>query len=129
MKNLGTALHVAATSEETKQTLNFVKNLVNMMTREELELKNKLGNTAFYVACVFGNTKMAKIMMEKNNVLSYIRGSHEYLPLSASALAGKYSSVKYLYYHSQKMTGDHHWTDDDLKFTLRHCAESGFFGM
>ncbi|KAM0042748.1 putative ankyrin repeat-containing domain, PGG domain, ankyrin repeat-containing domain superfamily [Helianthus debilis subsp. tardiflorus] len=123
MENLGTALHVAATSEETKQTLNFVKNLVNMMTREELELKNKLGNTAFYVACVFGNTKVAKIMMEKNNVLSNIRGSHEYLPLSASALAGKYSSVKYLYYHSQKMTGNH-WTDDDLKFTLRAlCRE------
>ncbi|MFS7960584.1 putative ankyrin repeat-containing domain, PGG domain, ankyrin repeat-containing domain superfamily [Helianthus anomalus] len=126
MENLGTALHVAATSEETKQTLNFVKNLVNMMTREELELKNKLGNTAFYVACVFGNTKMAKIMMEENNALSTIRGSHEYLPLSASALAGKYSSVKYLYDHSQKMTGDH-WTNDDLEFTLWHCAKSGFF--
>ncbi|KAI7745504.1 hypothetical protein M8C21_028967, partial [Ambrosia artemisiifolia] len=64
-----------------------------MMTEEDLKLKNKLGNTAFHVACIFGNTEMATIMKEKNESLMYIRGSDELLPLSASALAGKYSSV------------------------------------
>ncbi|GKB13764.1 ankyrin repeat-containing protein [Tanacetum coccineum] len=45
-RQLGTALHVAATAEETKLTLQFVQNLVNMMTREELELRNQFSNTA-----------------------------------------------------------------------------------
>ncbi|XP_076893591.1 uncharacterized protein LOC143545626 [Bidens hawaiensis] len=129
-KNLDTALHVAAIAEETRHTLNFVKNLVNMLTKEELEMKNKLGNTAFYIACTFGNTKMAKMMMmEKNQGLLYIRGgSDEHLPLSASALAGKYNSVKYLYDISEKMSRDH-GTDDDMHLTLLHCVESGFFAF
>nr|GEU67025.1 ankyrin repeat-containing protein [Tanacetum cinerariifolium] len=102
-RQLGTALHVAATTEETKMTLQFVKNLVNMMTREELELPNQFSNTAFWIASATGNVNMAMVMMEKNPSLQYIRGANSLLPLAKSASGGKYKIVKYLYDVSQKM--------------------------
>ncbi|KAI7745500.1 hypothetical protein M8C21_028963, partial [Ambrosia artemisiifolia] len=128
-KNLGTALHVAVTANETKQTLHFVKELVNMMTIEELELQNDAySNTAFWIACLFGNTEMAKIMMEKNHNLLNIRGCEGDLPLAASALTGRYNLVKHLYSHSHKMTGDY-WTNDDTSFILLQCVERDFYDI
>ncbi|XP_076893595.1 uncharacterized protein LOC143545629 [Bidens hawaiensis] len=124
---LGTTLHVTATSEETKLSLNFMKNLVNMMTREQLELKNKNDNTAFSIASASGKEKMAKIMMEKNHNLLNIRGNNGYLPLSSAAITGTHNIVKWLYKHSQKMTGDH-WTATDKSLTLFHCVKRNFFG-
>ncbi|KAI3731043.1 hypothetical protein L1987_62226 [Smallanthus sonchifolius] len=127
-KNFGTALHVVATAEETEFTLNFVKNLVNMMTREELELKNNNSNTAFWVASAWGKMKMAKIMMEKNPSLLDIRGNGKYFPLTISAMNGVYNMVKCLYKNSQKMAGNH-WTDKDRSLTLSHCVKSNFFDV
>ncbi|XP_076896773.1 uncharacterized protein LOC143549871 [Bidens hawaiensis] len=125
---LGTTLHVAATSEETKLSLNFMKNLVNIMTREQLELKNKHDNTAFSIASSSGKDKMAFIMMEKNRNLLNIRGNNGYLPLSIAAITGTDNIVKCLYKNSQKMTGDH-WTDRDRCLTLFHCVERNFFDV
>ncbi|KAD2804985.1 hypothetical protein E3N88_38362 [Mikania micrantha] len=127
-KNFGTTLHVVVTAEETELTLNFVKNLVNMMTREELELKNNHSNTAFWVASASGKKKMAKIMIEKNRSLLDIRGNGDYLPLTISAMNGIHNMVKYLYKNSKKMTGDH-WTDKDRSLTLSHCVKRDFFGV
>ncbi|KAD2804968.1 hypothetical protein E3N88_38345 [Mikania micrantha] len=126
--NFGTTLHVVATAEETDLTLNFVKNLVNMMTREELELKNNQANTAFWIASASGRKKMAKIMIEKNRSLLDIRGNGRKLPLSVSAMYGIHSMVKYLYKNSQKMTGDH-WKDKDKSLTLSHCVQRDFFDV
>ncbi|KAL9995559.1 putative ankyrin repeat-containing domain, PGG domain, ankyrin repeat-containing domain superfamily [Helianthus debilis subsp. tardiflorus] len=127
-KNLGTALHVAATTEETELTLNFVKNLLTMMTAEELELQNQHSNTAFWIASSVGNMKMAIIMMEKNRSLPDIRGAEGYLPLTNAAEAGTDSLVKYLYNNSQKMSGDH-WTDNDRNLTLLLCVEHNLFDV
>ncbi|KAD2805026.1 hypothetical protein E3N88_38403 [Mikania micrantha] len=127
-KNFGTTLHVVVTAEETELTLNFVKNLVNMMTREELELKNNHSNTAFWVASASGKKKMAKIMIEKNQSLLDIRGNGDYLPLTISAMNGIHNMVKYLYKNSKKMTGDH-WTDKDRSLTLSHCVKRDFFAV
>ncbi|GJX18836.1 ankyrin repeat-containing protein [Tanacetum coccineum] len=121
-RQLGTALHVAATTEETKMTLQFVKNLVNMMTREELELPNQFSNTAFWIASATGNVNMAMVMMEKNPSLQYIRGANSLLPLAKSASGGKYKIVKYLYDVSQKMIGDH-WTNEDRALVLVNCVK------
>ncbi|KAL8196864.1 hypothetical protein R6Q57_024377 [Mikania cordata] len=127
-KNFGTTLHVVVTAEETDLTLNFVKNLVNMMTREELELKNNHSNTAFWVASASGKRKMAKIMIEKNRSLLDIRGNGDYLPLTISAMNGIHNMVEYLYKNSKKMTGDH-WTDKDRSLTLSHCVKRDFFAV
>ncbi|XP_076943123.1 uncharacterized protein LOC143613247 [Bidens hawaiensis] len=126
-RNLGTALHVAVTAEETKVTINFVKNLVNMMTVEELELQNRYSNTAFWIASAGGNTKMAMIMMEKNRRLPDIRGT-AYMPLHIAAMTGTNSIVKYLYENSQKMRGDN-WTENDRNLALMHCVERDFFDV
>ena len=126
-RQLGTALHVAATAEETKLTLQFVRNLVNMTDREELELLNQSSNTAFWIASETGNVKMVKIMMEKNRRLQFIRGDNSLLPLSISASGGKYKTVKYLYDLSQKVTPDH-WTNEDRKSVLVNCVERELFG-
>ncbi|KAJ0764254.1 putative ankyrin repeat-containing domain-containing protein [Helianthus annuus] len=130
IKNSGTALHVAAIADQnqwTKKNLDFVKNLVDMMTIDDLELKNKHSNTAFWIATAFGDMEMAMIMMEKNPNLLNIRGSAGLLPLSVSAFTGRHSTVRYLYNSSQKMSGDH-WTESDMDFTLLHCVERDFFG-
>ncbi|KAD2804936.1 hypothetical protein E3N88_38313 [Mikania micrantha] len=127
-KNFGTTLHVVVTAEETELTLNFVKNLVNMMTREELELKNNHSNTAFWVASASGKKKMAKIMIEKNRSLLDIRGNGDYLPLTISAMNGIHNMVKYLYKNSKKMTGDH-WTYKDRSLRLSHCVKRDFFAV
>ncbi|KAI7745496.1 hypothetical protein M8C21_028959 [Ambrosia artemisiifolia] len=127
-KSFATALHVAVTANETKQTLHFVKELVNMMTIEELEIQNKSSNTAFWLACASGNTEMAKILMEKNPNLLNIRGCEGDLPLAASAFTGRYNLVKHLYHHSHKMTGDY-WTNDDRSFILLQCVERDFYDI
>ncbi|KAD2804973.1 hypothetical protein E3N88_38350 [Mikania micrantha] len=50
--NFGTTLHMATTADETKFTLNFIKNLVHMMKMEDPEIKNGVSNTAFWMAYV-----------------------------------------------------------------------------
>ncbi|GJY67967.1 ankyrin repeat-containing protein [Tanacetum coccineum] len=127
-RQLGTALHVAATAEETKLTLQFVQNLVNMMTREELELRNQFSNTAFWIASATGNVNMAMVMMEKNPSLQYIRGANSLLPLAKSASGGKYKIVKYLYDVSQKMIGNH-WTNEDRASVLVNCVKRELFDL
>ncbi|GKA63461.1 ankyrin repeat-containing protein [Tanacetum coccineum] len=126
-RKLGTALHVVATAEETNLTLQFVKNLVNMMTTEELEQRNHFSNTAFWIAAATGNVNMTMIMMEKNRSLHCIRGA-TYLPLSISAAEGRYKMVKYHYNLSQNMTGDH-WTDKDRESVLKDCVEREIFDV
>ncbi|GJV24213.1 ankyrin repeat-containing protein [Tanacetum coccineum] len=127
-RQLGTALHVAAMTEETKMTLQFVQNLVNMMTREELELPNQFSNTAFWIASATGNVNMAMVMMEKNPSLLYIRGANSLLPLAKSASGGKYKIVKYLYDVSQKMIGGH-WTNEDRALVLVNCVKRELFDI
>ncbi|KAL8257684.1 hypothetical protein R6Q59_029725 [Mikania micrantha] len=123
-----TVLHTAALADETKFTLNFIKNLVHMMNMEDLEIKNKYSNTAFWLACFSGKTKMAMIMMEKNPSLPDIRGNHGTLPLCACAHTGTHELVKFLYKYSQKMEGSH-WTDKDKSLTLLHCVHRDFFDV
>ncbi|KAD2804954.1 hypothetical protein E3N88_38331 [Mikania micrantha] len=127
-KDLGTTLHMATTPDENNFTLNFIKNLVHMMNMEDLEIKNKYSNTAFWLACFSGKTKMAMIMMEKNPSLPNIRGNNELLPLSVCGMTGTHELVKFLYKYSQKMTGNH-WTDKDKSLTLLHCVHRDFFDI
>ncbi|KAD2804949.1 hypothetical protein E3N88_38326 [Mikania micrantha] len=126
--NFGTALHMATTADETKFTLNFVKNLVDMMEEEDLEIKNAISNTAFWRACLTGKTKMAMIMMKKNPRLPDIRGNKESFPLCVCARSGTHELVKILYNYSQKMKGSH-WTNKDRSRTLFHCVERDFFDI
>lgn len=126
-ENYETALHVVASTEETKQTESFVENLLKLMERKDLEFQNKSGNTAFILACAAGNTKMTKMMLEKNSHLMHIPDSQKRMPLYISVLYGKYDTANYLYDNSQKMTGDF-WTPQNRGWLLSKCVEYDFFG-
>ncbi|KAD2804959.1 hypothetical protein E3N88_38336 [Mikania micrantha] len=119
---------MATMADETKFTLNFMKNLVHMMPMKDLEIQNGNSNTAFWMACLSGKTKTAMIMMKKNPRLLDIRGNHEYLPLCACARAGTHDLVKILYNYSQKMKGIH-WTNKDRSMTLFNCVDRDFFDV
>ncbi|GJT14972.1 ankyrin repeat-containing protein [Tanacetum coccineum] len=123
-----TALHVAASAEETKLTKRFVKNLVNMMTKEDMEIQNKNDNTALCLAATAGNIKMVKIMLKKNPGLLTIAGSRGMLPLYMSALQGRHNTVKYLYAASETMSS-RFWTDEKWGWMLLGCVECDFFDI
>ncbi|PWA74038.1 Ankyrin repeat-containing protein [Artemisia annua] len=123
-----TALHVAASAEETKLTKRFVRNLVNMMTLEDLEIQNKNDNTAFCLAATAGNIKMVEIMLEYNPRLLTIAGSKGMLPLYMSALQGRHNTVKYLYAAFDKICS-RFWTDENWGWMLLGCVECDFFDV
>ncbi|MFS7909377.1 putative ankyrin repeat-containing domain-containing protein [Helianthus anomalus] len=91
-----TPLHVAVAGHSTA----FVSYLVNMMDTAELELRNEDGNTAFCIAAISGNVRMAKTMFEKNQALPTIGG----------------------------MRADV-WTDDVMDGVLLKCIEAGMFDV
>nr|XP_043616253.1 ankyrin repeat-containing protein At5g02620-like [Erigeron canadensis] len=127
-ENWETPLHVVASAEETKQTIQFVKHLVKRMESGELEYQNKSGNTALCLACIAGNVKMVKIMVKSHPRLLDIPGSQRMMPLYLSALHGRYETVKYLYEKSCKMTGEH-WTTQKQGWVLLKCVEYEFFDI
>lgn len=117
------ALDVTAAANRT----NFVKNLVNYLSGEDLlALKNDRGCTAFYYAAASGNLDLVKMMMEKKNgeqltnipgfdsisLLSTPQGSpkkkerkekdniwphRNILPLQAAAMSSHREMVRHLY--------------------------------
>nr|GEX87075.1 ankyrin repeat-containing protein [Tanacetum cinerariifolium] len=123
-----TALHVAASAEETKLTKRFVKNMVNMMTKEDLEIQNKNDETALCLAATAGNIKMVEIMLKKNPGLLTIEGSRGMLPLYMSALQGRHNTVKYLY-DASKTVSSRFWTDEKWGWMLLGCVECDFYDV
>ncbi|GKF43234.1 ankyrin repeat-containing domain, PGG domain protein, partial [Tanacetum coccineum] len=125
-ENGETALHVAASAKDPKKVDVFVRNLVNKMEKEDLELVNKNQNTALYLAAATGNIETVKIMMAKNPTLHTIPGANG-MPLYAAVLFGKKDVVKYLY-KSSKDLGDDGWNPQNRGWLLEKCVESDMFG-
>ncbi|KAI3794303.1 hypothetical protein L1987_36932 [Smallanthus sonchifolius] len=129
-ENGETALHIAASvKRSSKQVENFVKNLVDLMEKENLELENENFNTALYLAAVAGNIKTVKIMVEKNRALVAIPGAGKMMmPLYAAALFGNYEVVKYLYECSKELRDDG-WTPQNRGWLLEKCVEADMFDV
>ncbi|MFS7970076.1 putative ankyrin repeat-containing domain-containing protein [Helianthus anomalus] len=70
---------------------DFVKNLVDMMKTEDLELQNDSSNTALRLAAAAGNVEMVKILVEKNRALLVIPGSQQMMPFYMAALFGDHA--------------------------------------
>ncbi|KAL5773587.1 hypothetical protein ACOSQ2_013511 [Xanthoceras sorbifolium] len=93
------ALHVAAGAGHTP----FVAKLIssNYMKEDDLEKKNKKGNTAFTLVAMSGNVQLALLMIEKNKKLAMIRNGIEdnsgMLAVQVAALLGHKEMVNYLY--------------------------------
>ncbi|KAA8535785.1 hypothetical protein F0562_030781 [Nyssa sinensis] len=114
-KGCETALHIAAGARHTK----FVEELVNKISANDLELKNKDGNTALCFAAASGITWIAEVMVNKNINLPRIRGSRGVTPLYMAALLGHRDMVWYLY----SVTGDEYLKLEDF-FALLVAAIS-----
>ncbi|KAI3973716.1 hypothetical protein MKX01_031136, partial [Papaver californicum] len=106
-----TALHIAAAEGHVK----FVKELVTLLTSEQLELQNSDGETALQGAVLAGNIESVKAMVEKNPKLTLIPDRYQYIPLLnaanyASSKEQKKDIVKYLY----SVTSNNHDDDPDI---------------
>ncbi|KAJ9557687.1 hypothetical protein OSB04_012301 [Centaurea solstitialis] len=124
-----TALHVAASVEETKPIQDFVQKLVDMMDSKDLELRNKNSNTAFFLAAGAGNLNIVKIMLKKNKRLPTIPGNEEVLPLYDAALYGRHKIVNYLYEDSGKLASANGWTPDRRACLLLRCVDFDIFDV
>lgn len=89
-----TALHIAVALGNTTFVAKLVKRTTNI---EHLEILNTDGNTAFCIAAISGNIKIAKILFGKNPVLLRIRGQDEMLPIQLASLLGQLHMVKFLF--------------------------------
>lgn len=90
-----TALHIAAAANHP----NFVKELLKLMKKNDLERKNEQGQTALYFAAASGNVTIAEEMVEKNDKLTLIRfeGKIKCTPLYIAALLGRKEMVSFLF--------------------------------
>lgn len=100
-----TVLHIAAHAAHRE----FIEELVKMMMPEELEMRNKDGNTALCLSAASGVREIAKAMVDKNPQLPLIRGSNEATPLYIAAQLGKQDMVRYLL----SVTNDRYLTPSD----------------
>ncbi|MFS7983129.1 putative ankyrin repeat-containing domain-containing protein [Helianthus anomalus] len=103
-----------------------------MMQPDELELRNKVGNTAFCLAAIVGNVEMARIMVGRHGQLPTILGRDDKTPLYLAAFHGKHDMVTYLYglyIQNRGMPGSEIWTDDMIDEILLKCTEAGIFDV
>ncbi|KAI3781500.1 hypothetical protein L2E82_11516 [Cichorium intybus] len=119
-----TVLHIAVLGK----SYWFVKYLVSLMEKEDLELQNQNGQTPLCLAAMAGNVKIASILVNKNRSLLDIPDSRGMMPLYMAALFGKHEMVTYLYHNSQKMTGDF-WTYHNRGYVLVKCVEANLFDV
>ncbi|KAI3940579.1 hypothetical protein MKW92_036187 [Papaver armeniacum] len=92
-----TALHIAA--DHTKW--EFVENLVGLLPPKALEQKDiKYGYTAVHTAAMEGNTRVVKLMVQKNPCLTKIQDNYGRIPLHTAVKfvsEGQKEVVQYLY--------------------------------
>lgn len=101
-----TVLHVAAGANH----VHLVEELVKKMEKNDLELQDYKGNTAFCFAAAAGNTEIAEIMLQKNAVLPTIRGGQGVTPIIMAVLQGKSDMALYLYPRTYEIFEDWDWS-------------------
>ncbi|KAK1427014.1 hypothetical protein QVD17_15696 [Tagetes erecta] len=126
-ENGETALHVAAAAsvKESKYVGKFVKNLIGMMDKADLELVNDNSNTALCLAAASGNIEVVRIML--NETLS--EGQMMIMPLCTAVLFGKYEVVKFLYEKSNNLCDDDGWNFQNRGWLLKKCVETDMFDV
>ncbi|XP_028786701.1 ankyrin repeat domain-containing protein 17-like [Neltuma alba] len=119
-KGYPTALHVAAGAGH----FHFVKELVNLMDKNDLDLQNSRGNTAFCFAAAAGSLDIVKLMWEKNSFLPEIRGGNGFTPLFFVAQQGRADMARYLYPKTIENFDEVEWN----KLFLT-CIDTGIYGL
>jgi len=93
------------------------------MHRDDLELKDYLGNTALCFAAAVGNVQIAEIMVKKNELLPSIRGGEGVTPLYLAALQANNDMAWYLFPKSIEILEENDWS-----MVFLTCINSGLYG-
>lgn len=88
-----TALHIAVVAGHT----HIVEELVELMSEEDLEIVNRLGDTALVEAAIRGKCKMAECILSKNKNLISFESSAQYIPVVTAICNGQIETTHYLY--------------------------------
>ena len=91
-KSRVSALHIAFASKHEA----FIKEVVRILTVEDLEQKNIDGDTALCFAAILGIVTIAEEMVNMNNRLPLIRSSEGRTPLCIAVLFGHRDMARYL---------------------------------
>ncbi|MED6161835.1 hypothetical protein PIB30_064494 [Stylosanthes scabra] len=94
-----TALHMAVSMEQT----TFVEKLIMLMSVEDMEILKVDGNTAFSMAAISGNVEIAKLLLQKNPRLAWIKGHKNMLPIELASSVNQPLMVSFLF---QRTTDD-----------------------
>ncbi|XP_017982265.1 PREDICTED: uncharacterized protein LOC18588290 [Theobroma cacao] len=92
-EGLSTALHIAV---GTGKNIDFVRNLIDLKPVEALELTNDSNSTSLTVAAMVGNLEVARLLVERNPNLPYIRDNNEVVPLHRAVQYGHKNLVSFL---------------------------------
>ncbi|KAL3634476.1 hypothetical protein CASFOL_021530 [Castilleja foliolosa] len=90
---LETSLHIAV---GTGKALDFVQNMVDMMSDDLLGVTDELGYTPLHVAALTGNTEAAKILIGRRPDLLCVRANSGDFPVHLAALSTHRKTLKYL---------------------------------
>ncbi|CAI9296016.1 unnamed protein product [Lactuca saligna] len=126
--NQETLLHLAASAENTKQTQEFLQNLVNMLEMNDLKLEDLSSWNAFQIAVANGSMEMVDIMLQKNQALLSIPNMKNGFTLSISAFFGHHDLTRHLYQLSEG-TIDTYMTTTDLNSFVHRCIRSEMFDI
>lgn len=119
-----TALHVAVMAGRT----DIVKVLVEMMGKEELEMKNDMGETAFSIATINESRKMVEDMVEKNSNLLTLKNRYGAIPVVVASLFSAKEMVRYLYQITPKEILNPETEDRSGATLLNSLIADGIFG-
>ncbi|ONI14482.1 hypothetical protein PRUPE_4G282500 [Prunus persica] len=92
----GTALHEAI---ERKQS-EIVEELLKLMTKEDLEIQDDHGFTAFFYALQKGKAKIVASMIKKNENLVTMRCCGNMTPVVFASTSGHWEIARFLYSHT-----------------------------
>ncbi|KAI3968349.1 hypothetical protein MKW92_052338 [Papaver armeniacum] len=77
--------------------LKVGKDLLDMITPKQLQIKTDAGNASISLAVEANNIEMVKLIVVKNRKLLLIRNEHGHIPLITAAINGDEEMLRYLY--------------------------------
>ncbi|KAK4604108.1 hypothetical protein RGQ29_012568 [Quercus rubra] len=116
-----TTLHIAAAANQEE----FVKNLVNRLSCENLTAENIVGNTALTYAAATGNVNIAKAMLKKNSNLPNLGSRVK--PLFMAASLGHSQMVQFLYSQTKEIVCG--WDENEQAKLFISCVEGNLYGV
>lgn len=89
-----TALHIVV---GTGKYIHFVENLVGLIPAESLPaLTDDGGRTALHIAAWVGNTEAARVLVQQQPRLLYVRDNTNWLPIHRAAINARRDTLSYL---------------------------------